>query len=183
MPRTIRLLLRKALRSVITLHGSPEAIALGAAVGVFVAFTPTIGFQMLLAAFIATLLGANRVAAVVPPWITNPVTIPPIYALTYWVGKLFLRGPSATQVYHRLVDWVAGLREVSFYAFYRWFAELLELGVEVFVPMLIGGVIIGGLCAGASYPLVLWAVRRSRRRWMRRRHLRALRQAQKQDFE
>ncbi len=60
--------IRRALRSIVTLHGSPEAIALGTAIGVFIAFTPTIGFQMLLGAFVATLVGASRPAAMIPAW-------------------------------------------------------------------------------------------------------------------
>ncbi len=181
MRRSIRRLVRRALRSSVTLHGSPEAIALGTAVAVFVAFTPTIGFQMLLAALIATLLGANRPAAVVPPWITNPVTIPAIFALTYWVGRLFLPGPPVAEVYQRLLDVVKSLGELSFYALYDRLRELLAVGAGVFVPMMIGGVIIGAICAGISYPLMLWAVRRYRRRRERRRQLRALRGSQSQD--
>lgn len=87
-----RLQMRRALRSVVSLHGSPRDVALGAAIGVFVAFTPTVGFQMLIGAFLATLVGANRPAAIILPWITNPLTIPPIFALTYWVGGFFGAG-------------------------------------------------------------------------------------------
>ena len=169
----VRRLFRRALRSVLTLHVSSEAIALGVAVGMFVAFTPTIGVQMVLAAFIATLLGANRPAAVIPPWITNPLTIPPIYALTYWVGTFFWPGPSAATVRHRLAEVARGLGELSFYAFHKRMGELLKLGADVFVPMLIGGVIVGVVAAGISYPLVLWAVRRFRARRARRKARRA----------
>ena len=78
MPETVRRkVTRRAfriLRSVVRLRGSPRAIAGGLAIGVFVAFMPTRGFQMLFAAFLATLFGANRPAAVLPVWITNPAT-------------------------------------------------------------------------------------------------------------
>ena len=181
MPRSVRRLLRRTSRSILSLHGSPRDIALGTAIGVFVAFTPTIGFQMLIAAFIATLFRANRPAAVIPPWITNPLTIPPIYAMTYWLGRFFRPGPSAGEVYHQLVDVVASIRQLSFYAFYHQLTEFLQVGANVFVPMMIGGVIIGLVCAAATYPLTLWAVKRYRLRRQQRRRRRALRKAQKQD--
>jgi len=181
MSRQIQVRLRRMLRSIVTLHGSPRDIALGTAIGVFVAFTPTIGFQMLIAALIATVLRANRFAAVIPPWITNPFTIPPIFALTYWVGTWFTHGPSAATVYQELAQVVSSLRQLSFYAFHQQLKEFLKIGVDVYVPMMIGGTIVGLICAAVSYPLTLRAVnqyrlRRDRKRWRRaRRRARAYR--------
>ena len=169
-----RLQMRRAMRSVVSLHGSPRDVALGAAIGVFVAFTPTVGFQMLMGAFLATLVGANRPAAIILPWITNPLTIPPIFALTYWVGGFFRRGPSATQVYHELGEIVGSLGRLSFHAFYEQLTEFLKVGADVFVPMMIGGVIVGAICAAVTYPLVLRAVMRYRLRRARRRRRKAL---------
>ena len=62
MRRSLRKLSRRALRSIVTLKGSPRAIALGTAIGMVITFTPTIGFQMALGAFFATLVGASRPA-------------------------------------------------------------------------------------------------------------------------
>ena len=47
----------------IRLHGSPEAIAWGAAVGFFFAMTPTMGIQTYLAVPIAALFRISKVAA------------------------------------------------------------------------------------------------------------------------
>lgn len=178
LQKTVRLYSRKALRSIVSLHGSPRDIALGAAIGVFVAFTPTIGFQMLIAALLATLVRANRPAAVIPPWITNPLTIPPIFALTYWVGTFFRPGPSAGVVYHQLGAVVRSLGKLSVYAFWKQLTEFLKVGADVFVPMMVGGVIVGSICAGVTYPLMLRAVNRYRRRRARRRRIRELQRAQ-----
>lgn len=172
--RIVRLQSRKAWRSIVSLHGSPRDIALGTAIGMFVAFTPTVGFQMLIAALLATLVGANRPAAVIPVWITNPLTIPAIYALTYWLGGLFCPGPSAGEVYHQLTALVRSLGELSFYAFWEQLSEFLKVGAEVFVPMMIGGVIVGLICGVITYPLMLRAVNRYRRRRDRKRLLRML---------
>ena len=169
----------RAMRSIVTLKGSPGAIALGAAIGVFVAFTPTVGLQMVLAALIATLVGASRPAAIIPAWITNPLTIPPIFALTYWVGSLFWSGPPVADVYARLVTVIKGLEKLSWYAFVEQFKAFFKIGAELFIPLCIGGAIVGCVCAAASYPLVLWAVHSYRRQYERLRQRRARRKSQK----
>ena len=155
-------ILSRMLRSIVTLHGSPKAIALGTAIGVFIAFTPTVGFQMLLGAFVATLVSASRPAAMIPALITNPVTIPPIYAFTYWLGKFFWSGPAVGEVYHRLMAAMKNLTKLTWYSFHDQFLEFLRIGVDVFVPMMIGGVIVGAICAAVAYPVVLRSVTKSR---------------------
>ncbi len=180
IPRSVKRRARRALRSIVTLHGSPEAIALGTAIGVFVAFTPTVGFQMMLGALLATLVGANRPAAMVPAWITNPLTIPPVYTLTYFIGRLFVGGPSVKEVYGRLLELVKSLGELSWLAFYEQLRLLLATGVKVFVPMLIGGCILGAVCAAVSYPLMLRAVRAYHDRRQRWREYRAARRAERE---
>jgi uncharacterized protein (DUF2062 family) len=50
--------------------------------GGFVAFTPTIGFQTTVALILATLLKANRPAAVVLVWINNLLTIVTCFAFS-----------------------------------------------------------------------------------------------------
>lgn len=150
-------LLRKAARSIVTLKGSPRAIALGTAIGVLIAFTPTIGLQMLLGAFVATLVGASRPAAMIPAWITNPVTIAPIYAFTYWLGRIFWSGPPVSEVYDRLISVTSSLSKFSWHEFFEQFAQFLRIGMDVFIAMMIGGVLVGGLLGAASYPLVFRA--------------------------
>lgn len=168
-----RSLLRRALRSIVTLKGSPEAIALGTAIGVVIAFTPTIGFQMLLGALIATILGASRPAAMAPSCITNPLTIPPVYAFTYWLGSFFWKGPPASDVYGRLVGIVEALGTLRWYQFVAQFTQFLRIGLDVWIAMMIGGLIVGGICAAASYPFVLRGVRAYRNRLEERRRRRA----------
>ncbi len=156
----------------VRLRGSPQAIALGAAIGVFVAFTPTIGFQGLIALGLATLLNANRPIAVIPTWITNPITIPPIYAFTYYLGSFFWKGPSTERVAEALVDAVKELGSLDALAFQQQLTVFLDMGFDVFVSMWIGGLIVGGVVAGATYPLTLNAVQRMRVRRNRRREKR-----------
>ncbi len=144
------------------LEGSPRAIALGLAIGIVVAFSPTIGFQMIIAGFLAAAVRANPAPAVAAVWITNPLTIPPIYAGTYYLGRHFWAG-RPIDIHEVLSRFVRDLSRLEFYEVVSQFRELLELGVDVLVPMFIGGAIIG-LAAGAiSYPVTLILVARARR--------------------
>lgn len=69
-------------------------IAGGLALGLFIAFTPTIPFQMLLAACGALLLKVNLPVAVLAVWVTNPITAIPVFMSAWKVGKIML-GPES----------------------------------------------------------------------------------------
>ena len=71
----------------------PHRLALGIAIGMFVTFTPLIGFQMLISVFLAWLLRANKLVGVPLVWISNPVTFVPIYYPCYWLGCKVLGQP------------------------------------------------------------------------------------------
>ena len=153
---------RRWLRPIISRRGTPEAIALGLAIGFFIAFSPTMGVQIILAYFVATMLKANRAAAIVPVWITMPATVPPIYAFTYWVGTFFVDGPSVSVVRTELVQAVRNMGRHSLYDLPSHLQEFGKIGGEIFIPMLIGGAIVGGLCSAIAYPTALWSIRRYR---------------------
>ena len=63
-----------------------RSFAGGLALGLFIAFTPTIPFQMLLCAIGAILFRVNLFAAVAAIWLTNPVTAVPVYLAASRVG-------------------------------------------------------------------------------------------------
>ncbi|MBW8001912.1 MAG: DUF2062 domain-containing protein [Planctomycetes bacterium] len=69
---------------------SPHRIALGAALGLFVAFLPLFGFHMLLVLALCFALRANKLIAVIFVWVSNPFTIIPIYYPSYLLGKRVL---------------------------------------------------------------------------------------------
>jgi uncharacterized protein (DUF2062 family) len=147
----------------IKLRGSPEAIALGVAIGVFVAFTPTIGFQTVIALILATFLNANRPAAMVLVWITNPLTIPPCFAFTYWVGSLIWPGPSPASVSQVIRGSVAAVARHDFWEMYDQFATFVGMGRDVLIPLLVGGVVVGVTVGSVAYFLTLRSIRGYRR--------------------
>lgn len=137
------------------LHGEPHAIAGGFALGLILAFTPTVGIQMILAVVIATPLNLNRAAAIVPLWISNPLTIVPMYAFSYWVGSFFISGPSYPTVQEKLSSLAQSLEELDPLALHHHFSAVLDLGFNVFLSMTLGGLIIGTPLGILSYYLLL----------------------------
>ena len=83
-------LYRKCVAYLFRINDTPEAVALGVSLGVLIAMTPTVGFQILLVLVVHTIFGANRLAGIAMVYISNPFTVIPIYWLDYVVGTFFL---------------------------------------------------------------------------------------------
>lgn len=64
-----------------------RSLAGGVALGVFLAFTPTIPFHMVLAALGAIYFRVNLPVAAVTCWINNPLTVLFIYSAAFKTGK------------------------------------------------------------------------------------------------
>ena len=73
----------------------PRSLALGAAVGVFVAVLPIPGLQFLAAAGLAWLVRGHRGAAALATFAANPVTYPLIWVASYVTGATLLGTPIA----------------------------------------------------------------------------------------
>ena len=95
-----------------------------------------VGLQMLVVFLLAILLRANLPVIVALQWISNPLTMGPIYFADYQIGMTFLD-----------FGW-SGLpaKQIAQAANYDWsdfnFSDLLAL-VDTLPPMMIGGSIIG----------------------------------------
>jgi len=74
-------------------------------VGLFVAFIPIPG-QMPVAALIAMLVRCNLPLSVCLVWITNPVTMPPLFFMAYQVGALLLDVPASQMEFELSFDWL-----------------------------------------------------------------------------
>ena len=159
-------LLRRLFRWLLTLRGSPESIGLGVAIGFFVAFSPLLGIHLILAIVLATVLNANRPAALTLIWLNNPATFVPVFALEYWVGSFFWPGPPVARVKQVLGETLERFTSAGFFNFREHVHAVLELGRDIFIPMLIGGTLIGLLVGTAAYFPTVALVRklRSRRR-------------------
>jgi uncharacterized protein (DUF2062 family) len=75
------------------------------AVGMFCAFMP-VPFQMLLAAIAAVALRVNILVAVPLVWISNPVTLAPIFYFCYVIGALILGTEIHGFIFELDFDWL-----------------------------------------------------------------------------
>lgn len=161
--KRVRLRLLKMLWSIFAAHHSPHQVALGVSIGVFIGLSPTVGIQMVLALTLATLVGANRPAAVIPVWVTNPATLVPIYAFTYRVGAWVLSGPSRV----RLTDSLHAIENAD-----GWrdsLQRILSLGWDLQAGLWVGGLIVGLIAAVLVYgPVYFLSAEYIRRRKERR---------------
>jgi uncharacterized protein (DUF2062 family) len=83
-------IVRRLYERFIMIRGEPREIALGFALGIFVGMTPTVGVQMPIAIFIAALFKWSKLSAAIGVWISNPLTVPLIYGITYVTGAKLL---------------------------------------------------------------------------------------------
>jgi len=71
-------------------HFDARSLAGGVSLGLFIAFTPTIPFQMILACLGALYFRVNLPIALLACWTTNPLTAAPIYMTAWWIGGFVL---------------------------------------------------------------------------------------------
>jgi uncharacterized protein (DUF2062 family) len=83
-------LIRRVYERFIRIRGAPREVALGFALGIFVGMSPTMGVQMPIAIFFAALFKWSKLSAAVGVWISNPLTAPIIYGVTYITGAKLL---------------------------------------------------------------------------------------------
>jgi uncharacterized protein (DUF2062 family) len=137
-------LFRNIFDRFIKIRGTPRQIALGLALGLFLGFSPTMGFQIIPAVFLAALLKWNKIAAAIGVQITNPLTAPIIYSFTYSIGAKLI-GLQKTVVWKDAFD----LSKI---------AELFEVAPAILTALTIGGIIVGLPVAIAGYVLGYSAV-------------------------
>ena len=126
---------------------------MGVALGAFIAFTPLIGLQTLLAALVATVVGASKKAAMLAVWISNPLTMGPIFAVTYQLGVL-LGSPAPAMAATSGEGVVAPGVEASVLVASPYGLEsLMQAGWGYILPMFLGGAVIGLLAGFLAYQL------------------------------
>lgn len=131
------------------LHINRRSMCKGFALGIFLGFVP-VPMQMLFAVLGAIWLRVNLPMAVASVWITNPVTMPPLYYFCYEVGAWLLGIPESPFHFELSFDWL-----------------LTELGA-VWKPFLLGSFVLGTISSILAYTLSnafwTWYVMRQFRR-------------------
>jgi len=126
-------------------------------VGLFVAFIPIPG-QALVAAILAVLLRCNLPLSVGLVFLTNPVTMPPVFYMAYRIGALIIDVP---------------VSDIAFELNFSWLRNSLG---AIWQPFLLGCLICGLFFGSLGYLIVnlLWRWRVARQ-WRARKRKRAKR--------
>jgi hypothetical protein len=153
--------LRGLIEQLLHVEGTPEQTALAFSLGIFLGFSPFLGFHTIGGIALAFLLNLNRVAVLLGAWMNLPWWIIPYYTVATWVGmKMF-----------------------GFHFDLSVFAEILQLGLDnglfhselwnrlssqwgLFFSFGIGSLILAGLLSLIAYSLALRWIRfyRARRK-------------------
>ncbi len=144
---------RKFIVRLLELDDTPKEIARGIAIGVFIAMTPTVGIQMITIAVLCTIFRSNRLAGVTMAWISNPLTVVPIYWLNYVMGSIILRTPMIGK--EKIAEIVELESTGMFSMFFEFLGNLSSMTVDLAGPMFLGGAIVGVVCAIPSYYIFL----------------------------
>lgn len=132
-------------------HLNRRSLAGGTAVGLFTAFVP-LPMQMLWAALLAIFFRVNLPLSVCLIWITNPITIPPMFYIAYKLGTVLLGIPTKQLNFTLSLEWLLGTLEHSWQ------------------PLLLGCFLMASFSALAGYWIVnlLWRLQVNRL-WQERR--------------
>lgn len=142
-------------------HLNRHSLSGGMAVGLFAAFIP-LPAQMFIAASLAIFFRVNLPLAVSLVWITNPITMLPVFYTAYNMGAVILGSPPLPPNFSLSSDWV--LTTLS----------------DIWQPFLLGSLVLSILSAFIGYFIVqvLWRLQVNRL-WRQRRAQRAAAQRAK----
>jgi len=144
---TVRRRLRLIYLRIRRLRGHPDELALGLAFGIGIGMMPIIPFQTIIAVTLAILFGASKITAAAGTWISNPVTIYPIYKYCYVIGS-FMLGFG-----HRARHLKPVAEAIAQGEYLEVIRIILSGGGKAAATFLLGGMVLGLLMAVPSYVL------------------------------
>ena len=162
--RGFRRLFSYIFQRIIRLPGTPTSIASGFASGIAASFTPFLGLHFILAGALAMLFRGNVLASTIGTFFGNPWTFILIWLADYEVGLGVIHafGFGADLQVLSIDELVAimgnVIRFLSFTGNISW-ANLSRDIEQVFMPLLIGGMVLGAIAWVASFLMTLWAVK------------------------
>ena len=132
-------------------HLTRKSVSLAVGLGLFCAMIP-LPAQMIIAAACALIIRCNVAIAIGLVWVTNPLTIPPIFYCNYVVGTFVLGQPEMASEFKFSLEW------------------LHDSIAHIWQPLLLGSVITGVITACIGYILAnrlwIWHVNRA---WQKRK--------------
>lgn len=141
-------MLKKTAKKIFKLKGSSDHIAKGFALGSFIGMLPFPGLQWGIAMLLAAVFKVHKGASVIGVFNTNFSTGLFIFAFNYWLGKKILgleidfELPKALDLSYARKIWTAG--------------------IDVFLSLLVGGLIMGVLAAFLGYKILKYIIDKRR---------------------
>lgn len=132
---------KKGFSKLFHLKGEPKTIAKGFALGSFIGMLPFPGFQWMISATLASFLKYNKTAAIAGVYNTNLATGAFIFAFNYWLGTKIL----GVKPSFKVPDHIG----------FSFSSQIIEAGSDVFLSLLLGGIITGVIITYISYRIVL----------------------------
>ncbi|MHB8481916.1 MAG: DUF2062 domain-containing protein [Nitrospiria bacterium] len=87
--------LKIKIKELLSLKEAPRKTALAFSIGVFIAFSPILGFHTLMVILVAWLFRLNPVALILGAFVNNPWTFAPLYGGSLWFGVYLYGGVSS----------------------------------------------------------------------------------------
>jgi len=129
-----------------------HSIAVACFIGLFVAMIP-LPLQMLIAASWAVVLQGNLPLSVSLVWVSNPITMPPLFYFSYQLGASLLT-----------------IEKVELTSASLAWENIANHFLSIWLPLLTGSLLIGALLGLSGYYLVNWLWRRDViQRWQLRK--------------
>ena len=151
------------VHNILHLDDTPHRIAWGVFIGALIAFTPTLGLQIVIYIPVAALLRANKISGIPILFISNPFTAVPLYYTTWKVGAAVLH-PEKEVTQATIKQWLGdtgrslksnGLERLLEAEFWADAGRLLaSTGAELWV----GGLLCGIVVAPPVYFLTRWGI-------------------------
>lgn len=135
---------KEIFSALLHLNNTPHEIALGTAIGVFIAILPLYGFHTLLVVIAALLIRrANKIAILAGTNISLPPTVPFITWTAYDIGRFILAGGR-----YAPLSWEY-FKGITF-----------KEAIRLYPPLFLGSLILGAVCAVIFYFLAYFFTKR-----------------------
>ena len=143
---------KELVLNLVKLHNTPPEIALGVAIGVFIAIVPLYGFHTIMVIIAAIMVRrANKVAILVGTNISIPPTLPFITWTGYDIGRLVLGNHYPT------LEW-SFFKNVS-----------IQKVADFYLPLFLGSLVLGLIMSVVFYFITLASIKIIRKRRAKKR--------------
>jgi uncharacterized protein len=145
---SMRQYVRDRIRALFHHSDPPHKLAFAFALGIFIAFTPTIGLHLITCLVMAWALRLSKLVIITASFINNPWTVAPLYGFCFWFG-IKVTGSNLTIPD---IPWdTIGL------------GDILPILKPFLWPFIVGTLVIGTISAIFSYFLFYWGIMQYRK--------------------